>query len=71
MRIEIKMEIDDDEGERRYEVPEIVRDALRDVPRKVEAIINRPNALCTAPEACDVLRDVNGNTIGAIKVSDR
>lgn len=40
---------------------------LCSIPPKITKILGRsPNCICDAPEADDVLKDTNGNTVGAI-----
>lgn len=41
---------------------------LCSVPPKVNQQLERPPCLCDAPEAADKLLDINGNTIGTLKV---
>jgi hypothetical protein len=41
---------------------------LSTVPRKVYEQLTRPNCACDAPESCDKLKDINGNSIGFLKV---
>jgi hypothetical protein len=41
---------------------------LRAVPEKVAAQAHRKHSICNAPEIADVLIDINGNTVGSVKV---
>ncbi len=47
-----------------------VRSVLLQASRKAAVLRRRKAVLCTAPEEEDKLRDINGNTIGWIKVEE-
>lgn len=48
-------------------IPEL-RSILGTVPLKVVKQLSRPASLCDADESADKLMDVNGNTVGTVKV---
>ena len=45
-----------------------IRRILSKAPMKVLNQLRRPESLCDAPEASDKLLDINGNTVGFVRV---
>jgi len=41
---------------------------LATVPGKIYEQLTRPDCVCDAPEACDKLKDINGNSVGFLKL---
>ena len=46
-------------------LPEILDQVNRKVPR---ILARKPGCVCTAPEIDDMIKDLNGNTIGSIVI---
>ena len=66
MLLEIKINCDDD-ALSSDPVGELAR-ILGTVPDKVREQLAREPTLCNAPEAADKLRDINGNTVGFVRI---
>jgi len=69
MKVTVEVNMDNDAfGEDLEDALWELSNILRRVPDKVRDQYGRPEALCDAPESADKLRDVNGNTVGYVRL---
>jgi hypothetical protein len=72
MKLIIEIEMDNDAfdfvGGGEFNAAHELSRILRDVPNKMVAQLRRPASLCDAPEAADKLLDINGNTVGSVRL---
>lgn len=70
MKLHIEIELPEP-GPEDTDPSDWLRYVLHRVPMKVREQLQRePGCLCDAPEAADVLKDINGNTVGQLRLSD-
>jgi hypothetical protein len=64
--MKIRIEFDCDNAAFEFDFAGEVNAILRKAYRNIMDQSRRPKALCTHPEAADVLLDTNGNTVGTV-----
>ncbi len=67
MRITVVFETDNSAFDGADFYPE-VRRVFKQARKKVQQLRERRPVLCSAPEAADLLKDSNGNTVGTVKI---